>query len=79
LKEWKAPGPGTWNLEGVHLNQAMSKIFFSIYPTNQKLGMQRSAKVACSMLDYVEHREVNGFAYMTMRFVGAPDNARGIF
>jgi pyruvate,water dikinase len=75
--EFKAPGPGVWELETAHNPRPVSR--FSQQPIVAGFGAGFSASTARYgvMLDRMEPRFVNDFTFIQPRPFGAPPGAKG--
>jgi rifampicin phosphotransferase len=60
------PGPGSWILDNVHVPRPWSRFQAEIHPPNLAEGFRESARRYGLLLDTLDWRIVNGFAYFTV-------------
>jgi phosphohistidine swiveling domain-containing protein len=72
-----APGPGSWQLDGVHFPRPATRLFADVFPPRFDAGFRAGTRLYGSLLDTIEFAPVNGFMYFAPRPVGAPKNAAG--
>ncbi|HEX7792825.1 MAG TPA: PEP-utilizing enzyme [Vicinamibacterales bacterium] len=70
-----APGPGSWQLDGVHFPHPVTKLFAEVFPRSFDAGFREGARIYGSLLETIEFGTVNRFLYFTPRPVGAPKSA----
>jgi phosphohistidine swiveling domain-containing protein len=70
-----APGPGSWQLDGVHFPHPVTKIFEEVFPRSFDAGFREGARAYGSLLETIEFGTVNRFMYFAPRPVGAPRSA----
>jgi pyruvate,water dikinase len=58
-----APGPGTWLLDAVHVSRPFTRFQAEIHPPNLKIGFRESTRRYGLLIDTLDWRIVNGFAY----------------
>src|SRR5215203_5298541 len=79
--EFKAPGPGSWELEQTHFGKPATRYASAIIsdPLSDPFsrGFGEGTKRYGLLLDTLRMRFVNDFAYSKFVPVGAPDNAVG--
>jgi rifampicin phosphotransferase len=71
------PSPGAWELETTHMTRPLSRWIAHQLPPAFIRGFQAGTAHYGMLLDYLEMRVVDGFAYGCMRPVGAPKTAKG--
>ncbi len=59
------PGPGFWELDPVHFPRPMTRYWTEIQPDALKRGVQDFTRFYGMLIDGLEYRYVNGFAYRT--------------
>jgi rifampicin phosphotransferase len=70
-----APGPGSWQFDGVHFPHPVTKIFAEVFPRRFDAGFRDGARIYGSLLETIEFGTANRFMYFTPRPVGAPKSA----
>lgn len=60
------PGPGTWLLDGVHVPRPWSRFQAEIHPPNVAEGFRETARRYGLLVDTLDWRIVNGFAYFAV-------------
>jgi phosphohistidine swiveling domain-containing protein len=70
-----APGPGSWQLDGVHFPHPVTKLFAEVFPPSFDAGFRQGARTYGSLLETIEFGVVNRFMYFAPRPVGAPKSA----
>jgi pyruvate,water dikinase len=60
------PGPGSWLLDAVHVPRPWSRFQAEIHPPNLAEGFRESARRYGLLLDTLDWRIVNGFAYFAV-------------
>ncbi|HUG64375.1 MAG TPA: PEP-utilizing enzyme [Gaiellaceae bacterium] len=60
------PGPGSWILDNVHVPRPWSRFQSEIHPPNLAAGFRESARRYGLLLDTLDWRLVNGFAYFAV-------------
>lgn len=61
--EFHPPGPGTWLLDSVHVSRPFSRFQGEIHPPNLAQGFRMGARRYGLLIDTLDWRMVNGFAY----------------
>lgn len=74
---FEAPGPGSWALDAEHCERPHSRWVAELFPPLYTEGFRAGMAHYGALLDTIEMRLVNGFAYMAPRPVGAPPDAKG--
>lgn len=75
--EFKAPGPGSWELEQTHFARPASRYAAAIVAQPLARGFAEGTKRYGLLLDTLHMRFVNDFCYAKFAPVGAPENASG--
>lgn len=75
--EFKAPGPGSWELEQTHFSKPATRYASAIISDPLARGFGEGTKRYGLLLDTLRMRFVNDFCYGKFIAVGAPDNASG--
>lgn len=75
--EFKAPGPGVWELESTHMMRPVSRSTAALFPSAATEGFRAGMERYGLLLEYLEFAVVNGFVYVCPRGVGAPRGAKG--
>ena len=75
--EYKAPGPGSWELEQTHYAKPATRYSSAIVSDPLARGFGEGTKRYGLLLDTLRMRFVNDFCYGKFVPVGAPDNASG--
>jgi phosphohistidine swiveling domain-containing protein len=75
--EFKAPGPGTWELEQTHFGRPATRYVASLAGEPISRGFGEGTKRYGLLLDTMRLRFVNDFCYAKFVPVGAPENASG--
>jgi rifampicin phosphotransferase len=75
--EFKAPGPGSWELEQTHFAKPATRYASTFVSDPLARGFAEGTKRYGLFLDTLRLRFVNDFAYGKFVPVGAPDNAVG--
>lgn len=75
--EFKAPGPGVWELEQTHFGRPASRLMTEVAPANLSRGFGEGTRRYGLLLDTLKMAFVNDFAYAKFCPVGAPENAAG--
>ena len=65
------PGPGSWLLDSVHVARPFSRWQAEIHPRNLAEGFRATARRYGLLLDTLDWRMVNGFAYFAVAPVAA--------
>ncbi len=60
------PGPGSWLLDSVHVARPFSRFQAEIHPRNLAAGFRETARRYGLLLDTLDWRMVNGFAYFAV-------------
>jgi len=75
--EFKAPGPGSWELEQTHFAKPATRYMGALISEPLARGFGEGTKRYGLLLDTLRMRFVNDFCYSKFVGVGAPDNASG--
>ena len=75
--EFKAPGPGVWELEQTHFAKPATRFIADVFPDALARGFGEGTKRFGLLLDTLRIRMVNDFCYSKACPVGAPDGAKG--
>jgi pyruvate,water dikinase len=75
--EFKAPGPGAWELEQTHFAKPATRYVSTLFSDPLARGFGEGTKRYGLLLDTLRMRFVNDFCYGKFVPVGAPDNAAG--
>jgi phosphohistidine swiveling domain-containing protein len=75
--EFKAPGPGAWELEQTHFAKPATRYASTLVAEPLARGFGEGTKRYGLLLDTLRMRFVNDFAYVKFAPVGAPDSASG--
>jgi phosphohistidine swiveling domain-containing protein len=75
--EFKAPGPGSWELEQTHFAKPATRYASTLVSEPLARGFGEGTKRYGLLLDTLRMRFVNDFGYVKFAPVGAPDNASG--
>jgi phosphohistidine swiveling domain-containing protein len=75
--EFKAPGPGSWELEQTHFSKPATRYASALIAEPLARGFGEGTRRYGLLLDTLRMRFVNDFAYGKFAPVGAPDNAVG--
>jgi pyruvate,water dikinase len=75
--EFKAPGPGAWELEQTHFAKPATRYASTVIAEPLAKGFGEGTKRYGLLLDTLRMAFVNDFAYAKFAGVGAPDNATG--
>jgi pyruvate,water dikinase len=75
--EFKAPGPGSWELEQTHFAKPATRYVSTLFADPLARGFADGTKRYGLLLDTMRMRFVNDFCYAKFVAVGAPDNASG--
>ncbi len=68
------PAPGSWDLDAVHFPRPVTRYWSEVHPDAFQRGVADFTRYFGMLLDSLEMRYVNGFAYKTMHLVG-PEQA----
>ena len=60
------PGPGSWLLDSVHVPRPWSRFQAEIHPPNLAAGFRMGARRYGMLIDTLDWRMVNGFAYFSV-------------
>ncbi len=63
---FEPPGPGSWIVDAVHAPRPFSRFQSEIHPLNLQAGFRESARRYGLLVDTLDWRFVNGFAYFTV-------------
>ena len=61
------PGPGSWGLDAVHFPRPVTRYWTEMHPEPFKRGFSELTRFYGMLIEGMEYRYVNGFAYSTMR------------
>ena len=75
--EFKAPGPGSWELEQTHFARPATRYVGAMFAEPLARGFGEGTKRYGLLLDTLKMRFVNDFCYGKFAGVGAPENASG--
>jgi pyruvate,water dikinase len=75
--EFKAPGPGAWELEQTHFAKPATRYVSSLLSDPLAKGFAEGTRRYGLLLDTLRMRFVNDFCYAKFVAVGAPENAAG--
>jgi hypothetical protein len=75
--EFKAPGPGAWELEQTHFAKPATRYASTLVADPLAKGFGEGTRRYGLLLDTLRMRFVNDFCYGKFVGVGAPDNASG--
>lgn len=75
--EFKAPGPGVWELEQTHFSRPATRYMGENFPDAVERGFAEGTRRYGLLLDTLRMRTVNDFLYGQFRPVGAPEGAKG--
>ena len=75
--DFTAPGPGTWELEQVHLHRPMTRLALEEFRPAFGRGFAEALDLYGSLIKEMRFRSVNRFDYSQVAIVGAPDGGRG--
>jgi len=75
--EFRAPGPGAWELEQTHFGKPATRYTSAFVSDPVAKGFGEGTKRYGLLLDTLRFRFVNDFCYVKFIGVGAPDNASG--
>ncbi|NOT25495.1 MAG: hypothetical protein HOP16_05270 [Acidobacteria bacterium] len=75
--EFKAPGPGSWELEQTHFGRPATRYIAELAAEPMARGFGEGTKRYGLLLDTIRMRFVNDFCYMKLAAVGAPEGASG--
>jgi pyruvate,water dikinase len=76
-REWPAPGPGTWLLDGGHVPRPLCRFTASVFPDAFMAGFHDTLARYGALLEFYDAALVGGFLYNRARPVGAPPDAAG--
>jgi pyruvate,water dikinase len=75
--EFKAPGPGSWELEQTHFGRPATRYIAELAAEPMSRGFGEGTKRYGLLLDTLRMKFVNDFCYMKLVPVGAPEGASG--
>ncbi len=64
---FEPPGPGAWELDAVHFPRPATRYWVEMHPEPFMRGFREFTRYYGMLLDTLEYRYVNGFAYKTVR------------
>lgn len=70
------PVSGPWFLETIHLTRACTPVWASVYGPAQMEGASEGYAYFGTLLDTIDTTSVNGFAYITLRWVATQQDLR---
>lgn len=76
-RQFVAPGPGSWELDAVHMPRPMTLFAAEVMEKEFGRGFAEGSAKFGVMLDHLEGKAIHHFWYHTPRPVGAPKNASG--
>jgi phosphohistidine swiveling domain-containing protein len=76
-RKFEAPGPGSWQLDAEHNERPHSRWISDLLPRIYTEGFRAGMAHYGALLETIEMKILHGFAYLAMRPVGAPPEARG--
>jgi hypothetical protein len=65
-RTFEPPGPGSWMVDAVHAPRPFSRFQAEIHPPNLRAGFRESARRYGLLIDTLDWRFVNGFAYFAV-------------
>ncbi|HEY3720744.1 MAG TPA: PEP-utilizing enzyme [Roseiarcus sp.] len=78
MLRFEPPGPGSWELDAVHIPRPVTRYFTETHPDAFRSGVQDFARFYGMLIDGLEYRVVNGFFYKTVH-PAAPGEIPGRF
>src|SRR3954447_14210076 len=72
---FEAPGPGSWSRDAVHFPRQMTRYWVQTHPAAFMRGFRDMTRFYGLLIDTMEMRYVNGFAYSAMRPVAEEEVA----
>jgi pyruvate,water dikinase len=78
VTKWEAPGRGAWELNAANFPRPATRFYAEILEEQFPAGLREGTRRYGLLLDCLEYRYVNGFAYYAPRVVGAPRNATAL-
>jgi phosphoenolpyruvate synthase/pyruvate phosphate dikinase len=75
--EFRAPGPGVWELEQTHFAKPATRYIADMFPDALSRGFGEGTKRFGLLLDTLRMKTVNDFCYAKFCPVGAPEGAKG--
>lgn len=75
--EFKAPGPGCWELEQTHFGKPSTRYLAGVFPNSLWRGFGEGTRRYGLLLDSMKTEFVNDFCYGKFMPVGAPEGAVG--
>lgn len=76
--KWKAPGRGPWERNSTNFPRPLTDFYSEILPEQFAAGFREGSRRYGLLLDYLDYRFVNGFAYFAARPVGVPSGVTGV-
>lgn len=70
---FEAPGPGSWLLDNVHVSRPWSRFQAEIHPPSVAEGFRECSRRYGLLIDTLDWRLINGFAYFTTPPVAAEE------
>ena len=75
LAPFTPPGKGAWGLDVSHFRRPTTRLFQEIFPDAMKAGFSKSTERYGALISHADIAFVNGFTYMRMRPLMAPEDA----
>ena len=66
-RTFEPPGPDSWVVDAVHVVRPFSRFQAEIHPPNLHAGFRETARRYGLLIDTLDWRFVNGFAYFAVR------------
>ena len=60
---FEPPGPGSWELDAVHFPRPVTRYWAEVHPGALRAGVEDFARFYGLLIDGIDYRYVNGFAY----------------
>jgi phosphohistidine swiveling domain-containing protein len=70
---FEPPGPGSWELDAVHFPRPSTRYWAETHPESFRRGVQDFTRFYGMLIETLDYRYVNGFAYRTVRPVAESD------
>ncbi len=71
------PGPGCWMLDATHCTRPRSRFLNELFEERYADGFRAGFARYGALLDTIEYRAIEGFPYICVRPLGAPNDAKG--
>lgn len=75
LPSFAAPGKGAWEVDSGHFQKPCTRLFQELFPAAMRTGFARAMERYGALLSHVDIEFVNGFTYVRMRPLMAPEDA----